>query len=79
MTQHDSRPELTAAVAHAQRWLDSLADRRVPASEDAATLASRLPQSIPEKGRTPLEVTDQLVEHVEPGLMAGRPAGSSDG
>jgi glutamate/tyrosine decarboxylase-like PLP-dependent enzyme len=65
------RPELTAAVAHAQRWLDSLADRRVPASVDAATLASRLPQGIPEKGRTPLEVTDQLVEHVEPGLMAG--------
>jgi len=67
----DSRPELTAAVAHAQRWLDSLAERRVPASESAATLASRLPQGIPETGRTPLQVTDQLVEHVEPGLMAG--------
>ncbi len=66
-----SRPELAAAVAHAQRWLDSLADRRVPAGADAATLASRLPLSIPEKGRTALEVTDQLVEHVEPGLMAG--------
>jgi glutamate/tyrosine decarboxylase-like PLP-dependent enzyme len=71
MTQNDPRPELTAAVAHAQRWLDSLVDRRVPATEDAATLASRLPPAIPEKGRTPLEVTDQLVAHVEPGLMAG--------
>ena len=76
MTQSSSRtsrarPELTAAAAHAQRWLDSLADRRVPASVDAATLASRLPSSIPENGRTPLEVTDQLVELVEPGLMAG--------
>ncbi len=67
----DPRPELTAALAHAQRWLDSLAERRVPASEGAATLASRLPQAIPEKGRTALEVTDELVAHVEPGLMAG--------
>ncbi len=71
MTQSLERPELTAAVAHTHRWLDSLSDRRVPASVDAATLASRLPAAIPEKGRTPLEVTDQLVEHVEPGLMAG--------
>ena len=70
-TLPDSRPELAAAVAHAQRWLDSLADRRVPAREDAATLTSRLPQAIPETGRTPLEVTEQLVAHVEPGLMAG--------
>ncbi|MEO5919980.1 MAG: pyridoxal-dependent decarboxylase [Pseudolysinimonas sp.] len=67
----DPRPELTSAVAHAQRWLDSLADRRVPASDDAATLASRLSPSIPEKGRTPREVTDDLVALVEPGLMAG--------
>jgi glutamate/tyrosine decarboxylase-like PLP-dependent enzyme len=65
-----SRPELTSAVAHAQRWLDSLSDRRVPTSVDAATLASRLPDALPERGRSPLEVTEDLVEHVEPGLMA---------
>jgi glutamate/tyrosine decarboxylase-like PLP-dependent enzyme len=72
MTQPlDSRPELTAASAHARRWLDSLAERRVPAGVDAATLASRLPDAFPEHGRDPLEVTEALVEHVEPGLMAG--------
>jgi glutamate/tyrosine decarboxylase-like PLP-dependent enzyme len=75
MTQHDNRPELTAAVGHAQRWLDSLADRRVTASTDAATLASRLPDAFPENGSSALQVTDQLVEHVEPGLRAG-PSGS---
>lgn len=37
---------------------------------DAATLAARLPAALPENGRTALEVTDDLVEHVEPGLMA---------
>jgi glutamate/tyrosine decarboxylase-like PLP-dependent enzyme len=72
MTQHlDSRPELTAATAYAVRWLDSLAERRVPASADAATLASRLPTALPERGRSALEVTDELARHVEPGLMAG--------
>src|SRR4026209_776464 len=65
-----SRPELASAVDHAQRWLDSLSDRRVPTSVDAASLASRLPDALPEQGRSPLEVTEDLVEHVEPGLMA---------
>ncbi len=66
----DSRPELTTAVAHAQRWLDSLAERRVPASVGVAALASRLPDAFPQRGRTALEVTEDLIEHVEPGLMA---------
>jgi glutamate/tyrosine decarboxylase-like PLP-dependent enzyme len=65
-----SRPELTAAVAHAQRWLDSLADRPVPSRSDAAAIASGLGDRIPKRGRTPLEVTDDLVAHVEPGLLA---------
>jgi glutamate/tyrosine decarboxylase-like PLP-dependent enzyme len=66
----DPRPELTAAVAHARRWLDSLADRPVPSRSDAATIASGLSDRIPKRGRSPLEVTDDLVAHVEPGLLA---------
>jgi glutamate/tyrosine decarboxylase-like PLP-dependent enzyme len=66
----DSRPELTAAAAHARRWLDSVADRPIPASVDAATLLAMIPVRLPDRGVAPTEVVDELVRIVEPGLMA---------
>lgn len=66
----DSRPELTAAAAHARRWLDGVNDRPIPATAEAATLLAALPARLPDAGRDPAEVVDELVGIVEPGLMA---------
>jgi glutamate/tyrosine decarboxylase-like PLP-dependent enzyme len=68
----DSRPELTAAAAHARRWLDGLDDRPIPASGDAASLLAALPARLPGAGRPPVEVVDELAAIVEPGLMASQ-------
>ncbi|CAN5476814.1 hypothetical protein BH09ACT4_BH09ACT4_06450 [soil metagenome] len=68
----DPRPELTAAAAHARRWLDSVADRSIPASIDAATLLASMPARLPAQGVAPTEVVDELVRVVEPGLMASQ-------
>ncbi len=57
----DSRPELTAAAAHARRWLDSVNDRPIPATAEAATLLAALPARLPDAGRDPAEVVDELV------------------
>ncbi|HEV7743261.1 MAG TPA: pyridoxal-dependent decarboxylase [Pseudolysinimonas sp.] len=72
MTSPDSRPELTAAAAHARRWLDSVPDRPIPASVDAATLLAGIPPRLPSAGLAPLDVVDELVRIVEPGLMASQ-------
>ncbi|HWM32761.1 MAG TPA: aminotransferase class V-fold PLP-dependent enzyme [Pseudolysinimonas sp.] len=68
----DLRPELTAAVDHARRWLDGLPERRIPASADAASILAALPERLPERGTAPAEVVEQLVRLVEPGLMASQ-------
>ena len=68
----DPHPELTAAAAHARRWLDSLDDRRIPASIDAATLLAGIPARLPDRGTAATEVVDELVRLVEPGLMASQ-------
>jgi len=68
----DSRPELTAAAVHARRWLDSVDDRPIPATVDAATLLAQIPAGLPAVGRPPLEVVDELARIVEPGLMASQ-------
>ena len=66
----DSRPELTAAAAHARRWLADVNDRPIPATTDAATMLAALPARLPEAGQDPTAVVDELVAIVEPGLMA---------
>lgn len=71
-TPPESRPELTSAVAHARRWLDSLDDRPIPAAVDAATLLAGIPARLPDDGIAPLEVVEELVRVVEPGLMASQ-------
>lgn len=68
----DLHPELTAAADHARRWLDSVDDRRIPASIDAATLLAAIPARLPDRGVAPTEVVDELVRLVEPGLMASQ-------
>lgn len=66
----DSRPELTVASAHARRWLDGVAERRIPATVDARSVLAAIPERLPERGADPVQVVDDLVAHVEPGLMA---------
>jgi glutamate/tyrosine decarboxylase-like PLP-dependent enzyme len=61
---------LDRAVAHSRRWLDSLDDRRVPASVGIADVADRLGGALPKHGAPPEEVVDRLAEAAEPGLMA---------
>ena len=64
------RPALTAAVAAANRWLDSVADRPVPAVETIDEIAVRLAGPLPPAGIAAATVVEQLAATVEPGLMA---------
>ena len=50
-------------------FLDSLPDRPVGASTDAATLRARLTAPLPEQGTDALTVVEELAEAVEPGLI----------
>jgi glutamate/tyrosine decarboxylase-like PLP-dependent enzyme len=61
---------LDRAVAHANRWLESVPGRRVPATGTADDVAVRLGADLPEHGRPAAEVIDLLAAAVEPGLMA---------
>ncbi|NUR07848.1 MAG: aspartate aminotransferase family protein, partial [Nocardioidaceae bacterium] len=61
---------LDRARVHATAWLDSLADRPVPARTDVAGVVEALGRDLPE-GPTPAEdVVDLLAEAVEPGLVS---------
>ncbi|MFK5633820.1 pyridoxal phosphate-dependent decarboxylase family protein [Ornithinimicrobium sp. LYQ103] len=64
------RPELDAAVRAAERWLDSVWTRRVPAERGIDEIAARIPGRFPRNGRSASEVVEELAEVVEPGLMA---------
>ncbi|MEZ5190975.1 MAG: aspartate aminotransferase family protein, partial [Schumannella sp.] len=68
----DPRPELSAAFAHARRWLDGVAERPIPASRDAAQIAEAFPERLPARGTAPAEVVEDLVAAAEPGLMASQ-------
>jgi len=58
------------AARHADRWLDSLATRRVPASASAEDVSAALGTELP-SGPTPApEVIDLLAAACEPGLTA---------
>lgn len=71
-TPSDTHPELTAAAAHARRWLDGLPGRAIPATADAATLLADIPARLPDAGAAPVDVVEELVRRVEPGLMASQ-------
>jgi glutamate/tyrosine decarboxylase-like PLP-dependent enzyme len=60
---------LDRALAHVRRWLDSLPDRRVPATGSADDAAARLGTELPLRGSAPSDVVDRLAAAVEPGLM----------
>jgi glutamate/tyrosine decarboxylase-like PLP-dependent enzyme len=61
---------LDRAISHSRRWLDSLQDRRVPATAGVEAIAERLGRALPQKGSSAEEVVDHLASAVEPGLMA---------
>jgi glutamate/tyrosine decarboxylase-like PLP-dependent enzyme len=65
MTQHDV---LQCAQAHAIRYLDSLPQRPVGATLDAAELRRRLGGPLPQNAMDAVEVIDHLVRDVDGGL-----------
>lgn len=65
-----TRPELAAALAAAERWLDGVGTRPVPASEGIDALTDRFAGALPAQGRSAADVVSTLASAVEPGLMA---------
>ncbi len=65
-----TRPELAAAVRAAERWLDAVATRPVPAAATIEAVGERLGGAFPDRGRAASEVIDELAAVVEPGLLA---------
>jgi glutamate/tyrosine decarboxylase-like PLP-dependent enzyme len=61
---------LDAAHLHATKWLDSLADRPVPARADADAVADALGHDLPDGPSDAAEVVDLLAAACEPGLVA---------
>jgi glutamate/tyrosine decarboxylase-like PLP-dependent enzyme len=66
----DDDAVLDLAAAHAHRWLESVATRRVPAEGTADDTAARLGTELPAHGTPAAEVIDRLAAAVEPALMA---------
>src|SRR3954469_22231198 len=63
-------PALDRAHRHARRWLESLADRAVPAGADADAIADGLGRELPSGPCPAEEVVDLLASAGEPGLVA---------
>src|SRR5918996_1086776 len=66
----EHRRELSAAAAHAERFLDGLGDRPVRAGVDAGAVREVLGGPMPEVGESPEAVIDALAEGADPGLVA---------
>jgi glutamate/tyrosine decarboxylase-like PLP-dependent enzyme len=66
----EPRRELSAAAAHAERFLDGLGDRPVRAGVDAGAVREVLGGPMPEVGESPEAVIDALAEGADPGLVA---------
>ncbi len=64
------RPELYAALAAAERWLDSASTRRVPASTDSSQVARSFAAALAPQGQPATDVIVELAAAVEPGLVA---------
>ncbi|HEU5267649.1 MAG TPA: pyridoxal-dependent decarboxylase [Jatrophihabitans sp.] len=61
---------LSRAAAHARSWLAGLDERSVTPRATADDLVSTLGGPLPDQGRDPAEVIDELAAGAEPGLMA---------
>ncbi len=61
---------LAHAHEHAQRYLDGLPERRVPATVTTDELLGAFGGPVPEGPADPMEVIDAMVEAAEPGLAA---------
>src|SRR5215207_4333962 len=68
MNQH--RPELSAAVGHAERFLAGLDERPVRAAVDAGAVRDALGGPLPGTGESPVAVIDALAAGADPGLVA---------
>jgi len=66
----DYRAPLARAHEHALAYLDSLAERRVPASASADDLLGAFAGPLPEEPADPVAVLDRLADIAEPGLTA---------
>ena len=66
----DRASALPVAAEHAQRWLDSLADRPVPPQAQVEEIVERLGTALPDGSADPAEVVEQLAAACEPGLTA---------
>lgn len=64
------RPELAAALRAAERWLDDVTTRAVPAPSGHAAIAAGLAGPLPPAGLPAEEVVTRLAGAVEPGLLA---------
>ena len=65
-----TKAALDRAHLHATTWLESLAERDIPAAADADTVADALGRELPERPSDAEDVVDLLVGAVEPGLVA---------
>jgi hypothetical protein len=61
---------LRAAVTQAERFLDTLHERRVGAPTTASAIRRRLGGPLSEEGEEPAAVIDALAEDADPGLVA---------
>jgi glutamate/tyrosine decarboxylase-like PLP-dependent enzyme len=61
---------LPVAVAHVERWLASLDDRRVPPQLQVEALVERLGTELPDGPRDAAAVVEHLATALEPGLTA---------
>ncbi|WP_323790996.1 pyridoxal phosphate-dependent decarboxylase family protein [Nocardioides sp.] len=62
---------LTAAANHAQRWLDTVATRTIPARVDVESLLPLVGGALPDEGCDAVRVVDEVAA-VESGLMASQ-------
>ncbi|HUT51003.1 MAG TPA: aminotransferase class V-fold PLP-dependent enzyme [Alphaproteobacteria bacterium] len=67
---NDTKSALERAQAHAARYLDSLAERRVGPALDFEALMATLDGPLPATGEDPAAVIDALAAAAEPGLVA---------
>ena len=66
----DTKIALQHAQAHAARYLDGLAERRVGPEADFDALMTTLDRPLPDAGEDPATVIDALAAGIEPGLVA---------
>ena len=66
----DRTRALRAAVTQAERFLDTLDERRVGAPADASAIRRRLGGPLSEEGEDPAAVIDALAEGADPGIVA---------